>query len=189
MYAARLQVRLGKNDKINEDEMSHLETEHITGLKWAFVRSNNIHLPLKSGAPQKFDMVSPRTESSLLSSEGNSQRTQYPYVTGTSVIEIKFKDGILMAADMGVIYNVIVSMIAVHSEDDLVATGFCNHLAHPILREEWRDDLTFEEGVKLLEKCIRNLLYRDRSAVNKVQIANIAEEGLAISQPYSLKTF
>ncbi|GKC59206.1 proteasome subunit beta type-4-like protein [Tanacetum coccineum] len=37
----------------------------------------------------------------LLSSEGDSQRTQYPYVTGTSVIGIKYKYGILMAADMG----------------------------------------------------------------------------------------
>ncbi|KAL8139704.1 hypothetical protein V2J09_005729 [Rumex salicifolius] len=30
------------------------------------------------------------------------ERTQYPYVTGTSVIGIKYKDGILIAADMGV---------------------------------------------------------------------------------------
>ncbi|KAI7984587.1 Proteasome subunit beta type-4 [Camellia lanceoleosa] len=29
----------------------------------------------------------------------------YPYVTGTSVIGIKFKDGILMAADMGGSYG------------------------------------------------------------------------------------
>ncbi|KAI3825855.1 hypothetical protein L1987_07544 [Smallanthus sonchifolius] len=226
------------------------------------------------------DMVSSQNESSLLSSEGDSQRTQYPYVTGTSVIGIKYKDGILMAADMGgsygstiryksverlkqvgkhsligasgeisdfqeilryldelilhdnmwddgnslgpkevhnyltrVLYNrrnkfdplwnslVLggvkngqkylgsVSMIGVHFEDNHVATGFGNHLARPILREEWREDLTFEEGVKLLEKCMRNLLYRDRSAVNKLQIAKITEEGLTISQPYSLKTF
>ncbi|KAK1435552.1 hypothetical protein QVD17_01318 [Tagetes erecta] len=226
------------------------------------------------------DMVSSQNESSLLSSEGDSQRTQYPYVTGTSVIGIKYKDGILMAADMGgsygstiryksverlkqvgkhsligasgeisdfqeilryldelilhdnmwddgnslgpkevhnyltrVMYNrrnkfdplwnslVLggvkngqkylgsVSMIGVHFEDDHVATGFGNHLARPILREEWREDLTFEEGVKLLEKCMRNLLYRDRSAVNKLQIAKITEEGLTISEPYSLKTY
>ncbi|KAI3513518.1 hypothetical protein L1887_20853 [Cichorium endivia] len=217
---------------------------------------------------------------SLLSSEGDSQRTQYPYVTGTSVIGIKYKDGILMAADMGgsygstiryksvermkqvgkhsllgasgeisdfqeilkylddlilndnmwddgnslgpkevhnyltrVMYNrrnkfdplwnslIIggvkngnkylgsVSMIGVHFEDNHVATGFGNHLARPILREEWREDLTFEEGVKLLEKCMRNLLYRDRSAVNKLQIAKITDEGLTVSQPYSLKTY
>ena len=56
-----------------------------------------------------------------------------------------------------------VTMIGVHYEDNHVATGFGNHLARPILREEWNENLTFEEGVKLLEKCMRVLLYRDRS--------------------------
>nr|XP_004308730.2 PREDICTED: proteasome subunit beta type-4-like [Fragaria vesca subsp. vesca] len=216
-----------------------------------------------------------------------SQRTLNPYVTGTSVVALKYKDGVLMAADMGgsygstlryksiermkpigkhsligasgeisdfqevlryldeltmqdnmcddgnslgpkeihsylssVMYNRrnkfdplwnsfvlagvkkkpgvddkretylgLVTMIGVNFEDDHVATGFGNHLARPILRDEWREDLSFEEGVKLLEKCMRVLLYRDRSAVNKLQIANITEKGLTISQPYSLKTF
>ncbi|KAL6130589.1 hypothetical protein ACLB2K_068968 [Fragaria x ananassa] len=215
-----------------------------------------------------------------------SQRTLNPYVTGTSVVALKYKDGVLMAADMGgsygstlryksiermkpigkhsligasgeisdfqevlryldevtlqdsmcddgnslgpkeihnylscVMYNRrnkfnplwnsfvlagvkkkpgvdksetylgLVNMIGVNFEDDHVATGFGNHLARPILRDEWREDLSFEEGVRLLEKCMRVLLYRDRSAVNKLQIANITEKGVTISQPYSLKTF
>ncbi|KAM4085321.1 hypothetical protein ACJW30_10G018200 [Castanea mollissima] len=183
-----------------------------------------------------------------------------PYVTGTSVVAIKYKDGILMAADMGgsygytlgyksverlkpvgkhsllgasgeisdfqeillyldelilydnvwddlnslgpkevhsyltrVMYNRrnkfnplwnslilggvkigqkylgMVSMIGVNFEDNHVATGFGNHLARPILRDEWHDNLSFEDGVKLLEKCMRVLLYRDTTAVNKVQ--------------------
>ena len=61
-------------------------------------------------------------------------------------------------------------MIGVHFEDNHVATGFGNHLARPILREEWHENLSFEEGVKILEKCMRVLLYRDRSAVNKLQV-------------------
>lgn len=61
-------------------------------------------------------------------------------------------------------------MIGVTFEDDHVTTGFGNHLARPILRDEWHENLTFEEGVKLLEKCMRVLLYRDRSAVNKLQV-------------------
>ncbi|KAK1324954.1 Proteasome subunit beta type-4 [Acorus calamus] len=204
---------------------------------------------------------------------------RYPYVTGTSVIGIKYKDGILLAADMGgsygstlryksverikaigkhsllgasgeisdfqeilryldelilydnmwdddnslgpkevhnylnrIMYNRrnkfnplwntlvlggvkngkkylgMVSMIGVHFEDDHVATGFGNHLARPILRDEWREDLSFEEAVKLLEKCMCVCLLRDRSSINKFQIAKITEEGVTISQPYALKT-
>ncbi|KAL3725841.1 hypothetical protein ACJRO7_030817 [Eucalyptus globulus] len=210
----------------------------------------------------------------------DSERTLYPYVTGTSVVAFKYRDGILMAADMGgsygstlryktverikpigkhsllgasgeisdfqeilryldelilydnmwddgnslgpkevhnyltrVMYNRrnkfnplwnslvlggvkngqkylgMVSMIGVNFEDNHVATGFGNHLARPILRDEWNEDLSFEDGVKLLEKCMRVLLYRDRSAVNKLQIAKITEEGATLFPPYSLKTF
>ena len=61
-------------------------------------------------------------------------------------------------------------MIGVHFEDNHVATGFGNHLARPILRDEWREDLSYEDGLKILEKCMRVLLYRDRSAVNKLQV-------------------
>ncbi|CAA6657984.1 unnamed protein product [Spirodela intermedia] len=209
-----------------------------------------------------------------------SERTLYPYVTGTSVIGIKYKDGILMAADTGgsygstlryksvermkvigkhsllgasgeisdfqeilryldelilydnmwddgnslgpkeihnylnrVMYNRrnkfnplwnslvlggvkngnkylgVVTMLGAHYEDNHVATGFGNHLAVPILRSEWKEGMSFEEAVKLLEKCLLVLLYRDRSSINKFQIAKITEEGATIYPAYSLKTF
>lgn len=68
-------------------------------------------------------------------------------------------------------------MIGVHYEDNHVATGFGNHLARPILRDEWHENLSYEEGVKLLEKCMRVLLYRDRSAVNKLQVQSFWDLG------------
>ncbi|KAI3874091.1 hypothetical protein MKW98_013752 [Papaver atlanticum] len=82
-----------------------------------------------------------------------------------------------------------VSMLGVHFEDDHIGTGFGNHLARAILRAEHSNGMSFEDVVKLLEKCMLVLLYRDRSAINKLQISNITEEGVTISQPYSLKTF
>ncbi|KAG9447372.1 hypothetical protein H6P81_013500 [Aristolochia fimbriata] len=209
----------------------------------------------------------------------DSERTLYPYVTGTSVIGVKYKDGVVIAADMGgsygstlryksvervksigkhsllgasgeisdfqeilryldelILYDNMwddgnslgpkevlnylnrlmynrrnkfnplwnalvlggvkngqkylgtVNMIGVHYEDNHVATGFGNHLARPILRDEWREDMSFDEAVKLVEKCMRNLIYRDRSAINKIQIAKITEEGATIGQPYALKS-
>lgn len=76
-----------------------------------------------------------------------------------------------------------VSMIGVHFEDNHVATGFGNHLARPILRDEWHENLSFEDGVRLLEKCMRVLLYRDRSAVNKLQVC------LSLSLSLSMNSF
>ena len=67
-------------------------------------------------------------------------------------------------------WPVQVNMIGTHFEENHVATGFGNHLAIPILRAEWREDMTFEEAVKLTEKCLLVLLYRDRSSINKFQV-------------------
>ncbi|KAL0925561.1 hypothetical protein M5K25_003911 [Dendrobium thyrsiflorum] len=87
------------------------------------------------------------------------------------------------------VYLGMVGMIGTYYEDNHVVTGFGNHLTRPIMRAEWREDLTFEEAVKILEKCLFVLLYRDRSAINKFQIYKITEEGVTISEPYALKTF
>ncbi|KAJ7567705.1 hypothetical protein O6H91_01G002600 [Diphasiastrum complanatum] len=212
-----------------------------------------------------------------ISQQSPVTHTQYPYVTGTSVLGIKYKDGVLLAADMAgsygstvryksihrlkavgshavlgasgeisdfqqvtqyldelvlndymwedgnklgpqeihsylnrLMYNkrnkfdpfwnslvlggvengqkyLGVNMIGVHYKDNHVATGFGNHLARPMFRNEWREDLTLEEGVKLLEKCLLVLFYRDRSSINKFQIAKITEEGVVISEPFALK--
>ncbi|CAM6088365.1 unnamed protein product [Calypogeia fissa] len=237
-----------------------------TGLEGTTKKQSYVGTPLDS--PHNFTMM-----------PEPSKHTQYPYVTGTSVLGIKYKDGVLLAADtagsygstvryksverlrpvgklacMGasgeisdfqqigqhvdklilndymwddgnnlgprdihnyltrIMYNKrnnfdplwntivlggvkngekylgVVSMIGVHYEDNHVASGFGNHLARPIFRNEWREDLTLEEGIQLLEKALSVLFYRDRGAINKVQVANITESGVSISEPYALKT-
>ncbi|KAI6695123.1 hypothetical protein NL676_022833 [Syzygium grande] len=209
-----------------------------------------------------------------------SGRNAYPYVRGASVLALKYRDGILMAADMGgstgrtlayknverikaigqhsllgasgdisdfqeisrnlgvltfyddawddgnslgpkEVHNILalvmydrwnkfkpfcnslvlggvkngekylgmVSMIGEKSEYNYVAIETGNDLALPILRKEWNENFCFEDGVKLLEKCMRMILYYDCSAVNRLQIAKITEEGATIFPPYSLKTF
>uniref|UniRef100_A0A0E0L4Y5 Proteasome subunit beta n=1 Tax=Oryza punctata TaxID=4537 RepID=A0A0E0L4Y5_ORYPU len=201
------------------------------------------------------------------------EHTLYPYVTGTSVIALKYKDGVIMACDTGASYGSTlryksverikvvgkhsligasgefsdlqevlrcldelnlfnhmyddgnsmgpkevhscltrlmynrrskfdplwnsliiggvkkVNMIGTHYEENYIATGFGNHMAVPILRAEWCEDMTFGEAVKLVEKCLLVLLYRDRSAINKFQVAKITTEGATIYPPYSLKTY
>ncbi|KAL9678475.1 hypothetical protein QQ045_016319 [Rhodiola kirilowii] len=88
----------------------------------------------------------------------------------------------------GQIYLATVNMVGVQYEGDYLATGFGNHLALPILRSKWHKDLSFEEAVKLLEECLRVLIHRDCSVINKIQIAQITQEGAKIYPPYSLKT-
>ncbi|OQS04261.1 proteasome subunit beta [Thraustotheca clavata] len=208
-----------------------------------------------------------------------AQRTQSPIVTGTSVIAIKYRDGVLMAADtlgsygsmarftdsrrilkvhdttlvgaggelsdfqylsdhldqmatddfnnddknqltapelfhylqrvlyhrrnkFDPLWNTLliagmdkgepflgqVTMIGNAFTGNYLATGFGHHLATPLLRNEWRADLTEEEGRKLLEKCLRVCYYRDCRTMNRFIIGRVNAEGSAISEPYALDT-
>jgi len=73
-------------------------------------------------------------------------------------------------------------------QDDTIATGFGNHLARPLLRNEFRKDMSKDDAKKLLETCMRVLFYRDARSLNRIQIATITAEGAFISDPYELST-
>ncbi|KAK1298926.1 Proteasome subunit beta type-4 [Acorus calamus] len=149
---------------------------------------------------------------------------KYPYVTGTSVIGIKYKDGILVAADMGSSYG---STLRYKSVERIIPVGKHSLLGssaiyisiNSLYDNMWDDDnslgpkvvhnylnrimynrrnkfnplwnalvlggvkngkkylgmvrgLSFEEAVKLLEKCMCVCLLRDRSAINKFQVCS-----------------
>ena len=73
-------------------------------------------------------------------------------------------------------------------KDDIVATGYGAYLATPVLRKNWRPDLTEDEAKSLLESAMKVLVYRDCQTINKFQIAKVTTEGAAISPPYSIDT-
>lgn len=73
-------------------------------------------------------------------------------------------------------------------ETKVSATGYGLYLALPLLRNEWREDLSYDEAKALLEKCLKVLLYRDARASDRVQMANITAAGVAIGEPYRLDT-
>lgn len=82
-----------------------------------------------------------------------------------------------------------VDKIGTTYEDSFIATGFGSHLAIPILREKYREDLTEGEARALLEDCMRVLFYRDCRALNRIQIAKVTkDDGVLISDPYEIET-
>ena len=81
-----------------------------------------------------------------------------------------------------------VDMLGSSFVDSTVATGFGMHLAAPILRKEWKAELTLEEGKKILEDCMRVLYYRDGRSLNRMQVATVTSAGCTISEPYALET-
>jgi 20S proteasome subunit beta 7 len=83
----------------------------------------------------------------------------------------------------------LVDMLGSSFTDNTVASGFGLHLAQPILRKEWRDDLTVAEGKAILESCMKVLFYRDGRTINRVQFTTItAAGGVQIAEPVELET-
>lgn len=46
-------------------------------------------------------------------------------------------------------------------KENYVCTGFGHHLALPIIRRKYREDMTVEEAQALIQECMRVLYYRD----------------------------
>ncbi|BAM79143.1 20S core proteasome subunit beta 7 [Cyanidioschyzon merolae strain 10D] len=72
-------------------------------------------------------------------------------------------------------------------ESEAVATGIGALLALPLIRKQWHAALAMDEGVRLLEECLRVLYYRDCRALRSVQVAKVSDSGeVLISEPYEL---
>jgi len=74
-------------------------------------------------------------------------------------------------------------------EEDYIATGFGSYLAMPILRNEWKADLSLDEAKALVVKCLQVCFYRDCRAYNKIQIGTCDGESVTISEPFAMEHF
>ena len=81
-----------------------------------------------------------------------------------------------------------VDSIATAYEGDFIATGYGGHLAIPIMRNEWKADMTEEEAFGLLRKCMEVLYYRDCRTLNRITFATVTEDGANVREPVHLKT-
>ena len=73
----------------------HLQTELLPGAASCFRSGSSLTISIW----QPRDDVYGAYDASYLNSSGPKQATQSPVVTGTSVLALKFKDGVVMAAD------------------------------------------------------------------------------------------
>jgi len=75
-------------------------------------------------------------------------------------------------------------------EDNFIATGLGAHLALPLLRKGWREDISEAEARALLEKSMQVLFYRDTRASAKVNFGKVdAATGATVAEPVTLETY
>lgn len=73
-----------------------------------------------------------------------------------------------------------------------LATGFAAHLAIPVLRRLFPDDMpveniTKEQAVEALQECMKVLYYRDARSLDKYSIAIITKEGVELKEDEQLE--
>lgn len=68
-------------------------------------------------------------------------------------------------------------------EEDFMATGFGNHLAMPILRNEWKPDITLQEAKDLISKCMKICFYRDCHGYCRIQFSHVITGSDPVIEP------
>jgi len=79
-----------------------------------------------------------------------------------------------------------IGMIGTHYEDDHVAAGFGNHIARPIFRDRYTDDLSEEEATEIMKMALYACVMRDKQMMNKFQICKVTKDGVTIGEPFAV---
>lgn len=73
--------------------------------------------------------------------------------------------------------------------EDYIASGFGSYLAMPLLRDEWKTNMSLEDAKKLAVKCLQVCFYRDCRAFNRIQIGTCDKDGVTIGEPFQMEHF
>ncbi|KAI0890477.1 proteasome endopeptidase complex, beta subunit [Annulohypoxylon maeteangense] len=149
------------------------------------------HRPQAWGRPR--DDVYGAYDASYMQTNGPNQHTQSPVVTGTSVVAMKFKDGVVMAADNLASYGSLarftdVKRLRTFAETSLVGFGgdvsdmqyLDRHLTGLNIDEAYQES-AHTLNARSLHKYLSKLLYHRRSKFdplwNHLLVAGLDEEG------------
>ncbi|KAL7628572.1 Proteasome subunit beta type-7 [Parahypoxylon ruwenzoriense] len=156
------------------------------------------HRPQAWGRPR--DDVYGAYDASYMQPNGPNQHTQEPIVTGTSVVAMKFKDGVVMAADNLASYGSLarftdVKRIRTFADTSLIGFGgdvsdmqyLDRHLTELSIDEEYQSSATSaltpypSLNARSLHKYLSKLLYHRRSKFdplwNHLLVAGLDDEG------------
>ena len=125
--------------------------------------------------------LSPKEIYSYLCRVMYNRRNKFDPLWNSLVVAGLMKDGTQFLGTVG--------MIGQHYTDSHLAAGFGNHMARPLFREKHTDDMSEPEARALMEDALRACVMRDKSMMNKFQIAKV-EFGKAptVSEPFAVAT-
>jgi len=149
------------------------------------------HLPQAWGRPRD-DVYGAYDASYLSKNDGPNQHTQSPIVTGTSVVALKFKDGVVIAADNLASYGSLarftdVKRLRTFADSSVVGFGgdisdmqYLDRLLNSLSIEEDYSSTGHSMNARNLHKYLSKVLYKRRSDFNplwnQILVAGLDEE-------------
>lgn len=140
----------------------------VTGPELAYATSAVLDRPPQPGAHLPLTGAQPFAVDPAAMAQDHRQHTKYPYVTGTSVLAIKYKDGVLVACDtLGAYgstkrYKSVQRIYQVNSSCVVAAGGEISDFQHiqTLLDELTTDDYRTDDGIQLTPQEVYSYLTR-----------------------------
>ncbi|EGG13628.1 proteasome subunit beta type 4 [Cavenderia fasciculata] len=81
-----------------------------------------------------------------------------------------------------------VDLVGTCYQDNFIASGYGSHIALPLLRKAYKEDMTLDEAKTLIQDCLRVLFYRDARSSRFIQLSIANADGLVITEQIALDT-
>ncbi|XP_004364286.1 proteasome beta 4 subunit [Capsaspora owczarzaki ATCC 30864] len=83
-----------------------------------------------------------------------------------------------------------VDKVGVAYTENHIATGYGAYMALPLMRDAYaaNPNMTLEQAQTVINECLKVMYYRDARSWNQYEMAVITNDGVSISQPYTLPT-
>jgi 20S proteasome subunit beta 7 len=73
-----------------------------------------------------------------------------------------------------------------HVEAPYLLTGLSAHYCQVLMQNGCRDDMSEAEAKALIENCMRVMFYRDKKALDNIQISTVTAAGVTMHEPFRI---
>ena len=71
-------------------------------------------------------------------------------------------------------------------EANYLLTGLASHYCQVLMQNAWREDLTEADARNIIEECMRVMFYRDKKALDNIQISTVTAAGVTMHEPFRI---
>ena len=71
-------------------------------------------------------------------------------------------------------------------EANYLLTGLSAHYCQVLMENAWREDLSEADARGIIEQCMRVMFYRDKKALDNIQISTVTAAGVTMHEPFRI---